>query len=114
MLLLSCNRLSRGFDKGPLFDDVSFELHGGERVGLVWPNGAGRTTLLRLLAGQDRPDEGEVRLHAGSRVALLKQQPDFAAERTLFDEAKSALDELVAAHDDMVRTAERLSHTTDE
>src|SRR5262245_52953385 len=114
MLLLSCSDLSRGFDKGPLFEGVSFELHGGERVGLVGPNGAGKTTLLRLLCGDDRPDEGEVRLHAGSRVALLKQRPDFDPARTLFDEAKSALDELVAAHDDMVRTAERLAQTTDE
>lgn len=114
MLLLSCSGLSRGFDKGPLFDDVSFELHAGERVGLVGPNGAGKTTLLRLLVGLDRPDQGNVRLHAGSRVALLRQQPDFAEGRSLFDEAKSALDELLAAHDDMVRTAEKLAQATEE
>src|SRR3989442_100362 len=83
--------------------------YGGERVGLVGPNGAGKTTLLRLLAGLDRPDEGEVRFHAGSHAALLKQQPDFAPGRTLFAEAKSALDELLSAHDDMVHTAERLA-----
>src|SRR5215813_13146661 len=104
MLLLSCSRLSRGFDKGPLFDEVSFELHGGERVGLVGPNGAGKTTLLRLLAGLDRPDDGEVKLHAGARAALLKQKPEFPPDHTLFNEARSALDELLAAHDDMVKT----------
>src|SRR5215475_11417265 len=104
MLLLSCSGLTRGFDEGPLFADVGFELQAGERVGLVGPNGAGKTTLLRLLAGLDRPDDGSVRLHAGARVALLRQQPEFAPGPTLFEEAKSALDELVAAHDDMVRT----------
>jgi ATP-binding cassette subfamily F protein 3 len=114
MLLLSCQRLTRGFDEGPLFLDVGFELQAGERVGLVGPNGAGKTTLLRILAGLDRPDDGEVRLHAGARAALLRQQPDFAPGRTLFQEARSALDELVAAHDDMVRTAEALAHATDE
>jgi ATP-binding cassette subfamily F protein 3 len=114
MLLLSCTQLSRGFDAGPLFENVGFELHAGERVGLVGPNGAGKTTLLRLLAGLDRPDDGEVRLHAGARVALLRQQPDFAPDRTLFAEAKSALDELLAAHDDMIRTAEALAKSTDE
>jgi ATP-binding cassette subfamily F protein 3 len=114
MLLLSCSRLSRGFDEGPLFADVGFELHSGERVGLVGPNGAGKTTLLRLLAGLDRPDDGEVRLHAGARAALLRQQPDLTPGRTLFDEARSALDELLAAHDDMVRTAEALAGATDE
>src|SRR6516164_2847951 len=114
MLLLSCSRLSRGFDDGPLFEDIAFELQGGERVGLVGPNGAGKTTLLRILAGLDRPDDGEVRLHAGARASLLRQQPHFESNRMLFTEARSALDELLAAHDDMIRTAEALAKATDE
>lgn len=109
MLLMSCSGLARGFDKGPLFRSVGFELYAGERVGLVGPNGVGKTTLMKVLAGLDRPDEGDVRLHAGARVTLLRQQPDFAPDRTLFSEARSALDELLAAHDDMIRTAEALS-----
>src|SRR5918997_1443118 len=104
-LLLSCAGLSRGFDEGPLFEDLGFELYSGERVGLVGPNGVGKTTLLRLLAGFDRPDDGEVRLHAGARVALLRQQPEFAPGRTLFEEARSALDELVAATEEASRKA---------
>jgi ATP-binding cassette subfamily F protein 3 len=114
MLLLSCSHLARGFDEGPLFTDIGFELQSGERVGLVGPNGVGKTTLLRLLAGQDRPDDGNVRLHAGARAALLHQQPTFAPGRTLFEEARTALDELVAAHEDMMRTAEALARATDE
>src|SRR5437764_7354457 len=114
MLLLSCQRLSRGFDEGPLFENVGFELFAGERVGLVGPNGVGKTTLMKLLAGLDRPDDGEVRLHAGARVALLRQQPEFDPGRTLFSEARSALDELLAAHDDLIHTAEKLAHATEE
>jgi ATP-binding cassette, subfamily F, member 3 len=114
MLLMSCSNLARGFDEGPLFEHIGFELRSGERVGLVGPNGAGKTTLLRILAGQDQPDEGTVRLHAGARSALLQQQPTFQMGRTLFDEASSALEELVAAHDDMVCTAEALARSTDE
>src|SRR5437660_6506541 len=114
MLLLSCSGLSRAFDADPLFNEIGFELQSGDRVGLVGPNGVGKTTLLRLLAGLDRPDDGDVRLHAGARVALLQQQPVFEPGRTLFDEARSALDELVAAHDEMVHTAEALARTTAE
>lgn len=114
MLLLSCSNLTRGFDEGPLFEGLGFELMAGQRVGLVGPNGVGKTTLLRLLAGLDRPDDGTVRYHAGARVALLRQTPEFAADRLLFDEARSALDELLAAHDDMVQTAEKLAQSTDE
>src|SRR5882672_5854693 len=109
MLLFSCSDLSRGFDAEPLFEELGFELFAGERVGLVGPNGVGKTTLLRILAGQDKPDTGEVRLHAGARIALLRQQPDFAPGRTLFDEARTALQELVSAHDDLVHTAEALA-----
>jgi ATP-binding cassette subfamily F protein 3 len=114
MLLLSCSGLSRGFDAGPLFEEVSFELCHGERVGLVAPNGAGKTTLLRILAGQDAADTGEVRLHAGARAALLQQTEEFPANRSLFDEARTALNELIAAQDDLVHTAEKLAATTDE
>src|SRR5947209_15648594 len=114
MLLLSCSDLSRGFDEGPLFTGVGFEIFAGDRIGLVGPNGIGKTTLLRLLPGFDRPDDGDVRLHAGARVGLLKQQAEWEAGRSLFAEAKSALDEFLAAHDDMVRTAEALARSTDE
>ena len=114
MLLLSCKDLSRGFDREPLFDGLDFELFAGERVGLVGPNGAGKTTLMRLLGGADKPDTGEVRRHAGARVALLQQVADFPPERTLYDEAKSALAELVAAQDEMIRVAEALAVAADD
>jgi ATP-binding cassette subfamily F protein 3 len=114
MLLLSCTQLSRGFDAGPLFEGLAFELFAGQRVALVGPNGVGKTTLLRILAGLDKPDTGETRCHAGARVALLEQQPQFAAGRPLFEEARAALEALIAAHDDMVRTADALAHATDE
>jgi ATP-binding cassette subfamily F protein 3 len=114
MLLMSCTDLTRGYDRGPLFEGVSFELFHGERVGLVGPNGTGKTTLMRILAGKDTPDAGDVKLHAGAHCELLEQHPDFAAGRTLFEEAKSAFDELLKAQDEMVHTADALAHATDE
>jgi ATP-binding cassette subfamily F protein 3 len=114
MLLLTCSNLARGFDQGPLFDRIGFELQAEERVGLVGPNGVGKTTLLRLLAGVDQADDGEVRLHAGARIALLEQQPVFRPDRSLFDEAATGLEALVAAHHEMVETAEALARADDE
>jgi ATP-binding cassette subfamily F protein 3 len=114
MLLLSCSELSRGFDADPLFEGVGFELFAGGRVGLVGPNGAGKTTLLRILAGLAAPDTGDVRRHAGARVALLRQRPELMTGRSLLDEARTALGELLSAHEDMVRTADALAHATDE
>ncbi|MBX9680540.1 MAG: ABC-F family ATP-binding cassette domain-containing protein [Gemmataceae bacterium] len=114
MLLLSCSDLSRGFDAEPLFDNLGFELFNGQRVGLVGPNGVGKTTLMKILAGLDRPDTGDVRLHAGARVALLRQTPEIAEGRSLFEEAKSALNEFLAAQDELVRVAEALSNASEE
>jgi ATP-binding cassette subfamily F protein 3 len=114
MLLLSCSQLSRGFDAEPLFEEIGFELNAGQRVGLVGPNGVGKTTLMRILAGLDKPDTGEVRLHAGARVALLRQTPEFEQGRTLITEARTALDALFAAQDELVKTADALAHATDD
>ncbi|MDB5311772.1 MAG: putative transporter ATP-binding protein [Gemmataceae bacterium] len=114
MLLLSCTNLSRGYDATPLFEDVTFEIHAGERVGFVGPNGAGKTTLLRILAGQDEPDSGKVSLHAGARLGILQQDAAFPPGRTLFQEAKSAFDELLATQVEFERVAEELAACTDE
>ncbi len=114
MLLLSCTNVSRGYDATPLFEDVSFEIHAGERVGFVGPNGAGKTTLLKILAGLDEPDSGKVTLHAGARLGTLVQLAEFPAGRTLFDEAKSAFDELIATQKEFEQTAEDLAVCTDE
>ena len=114
MLLLSCSNLSRGYDATPLFEDVAFEIHAGKRIGFVGPNGAGKSTLMRILAGQDEPDSGKFSLHAGARLGMLQQDATFAPGRTLFEEAKSAFDELLATQKDFERTAEELASCSDE
>ncbi|MFO0935208.1 MAG: ABC-F family ATP-binding cassette domain-containing protein [Gemmataceae bacterium] len=114
MLLLSVNNVSRGYDATPLFEEVSFELHAGDRVGLVGPNGAGKTTLLKVIAGHEYSDTGDVKLHAGARLGELQQLAEFAPGRTVIEEARSAFDELLAVQREFEAVAERLSVATDE
>src|SRR5205814_7103174 len=114
MLLLSCSNVSRGYGATPLFEGVAFELHAGDRVGFVGPNGAGKTTLLKVLAGEEYADTGEGKLHAGARLGVLRQVAEFPPGRTLFAEAKSAFDELLAAQHELIEVADRLAQPYDE
>ena len=114
MLILSCQGLSRGFDRDPLFEAIGFELHAGERVGLVGPNGCGKSTLMKILAGVDNPDTGSVKLHAGARLGFLTQEHDIVPGRTLIEEAREALKPLYQAQEEMVLAAEALAHATGE
>jgi ATP-binding cassette subfamily F protein 3 len=114
MLLLSCSGLSRGYSATPLFEGVEFELHAGERLGLVGPNGAGKTTLLRVLAGLDQPDSGRVQHHAGVRVGLLEQQAHFPPQWSVYQVAQSGLNEMIAAQQQFEQVAHELANCRDE
>ena len=85
--------LTKAYDGAPLFDGLSFTLDGGARAGLVGVNGVGKTTLLRLLAGLERPDRGAVTLGAGDRVGYL-QQDVLDPRRTIDDLLTAALGEV--------------------
>src|SRR3954447_2367193 len=71
--MLKATDLTKAHDGAPLFDGLSFVLDDGARAGLVGVNGVGKTTLLRLLAGHDRPDRGAVGAGAGDRIGYLPQ-----------------------------------------
>ena len=72
--MLQASDLTKAHDGAALFDGLSFVLGDGERAGLVGPNGVGKSTLLALLAGVDRPDRGAVATGAGERIGWLPQE----------------------------------------
>ena len=76
-ILLSCQNLSKSFGARPLFENLSFGLFEGERTGLIGPNGTGKSTLLKILAGVEKPDSGILSLRKGLRVGYLPQQDRF-------------------------------------
>jgi len=80
MTVLQVLHLSKSYTDRCLLQDLTFSLGAGERVGLVGNNGCGKTTLLRMLAGQEVPDGGEIRLTGHLRVGYLAQLPDPRAE----------------------------------
>jgi ATP-binding cassette subfamily F protein 3 len=73
---------------------VSFEVRAGDRIGLIGRNGEGKTSLLRILAGQDTADDGRVMPQRGTRIGYLRQEIDPGSERTVLEETASALSDL--------------------
>ena len=78
-------RLSLG--GAPLFEDVDVTLAKGDRAALVGANGVGKSTIMRILAGDQEADDGGRTLTTGSRIAVVPQEPSFAGFATLLDYA---------------------------
>jgi len=86
--MLTAHHISKSFGVETILDQVTFSINAGERVGLVGPNGCGKTTLLRILAGLDEPDGGAVQLTPSDvRIGYLAQgiapRPDETLEEFL-------------------------------
>ena len=113
MILLAVDTVTKHFGPEPVLAGVSFEVRPQERIGLVGPNGAGKTTLLKILSGLESPDTGTVELHRTARMAYLEQQPQLLPGRTLWQEAQSGLDHLLAIAAESQRVAEALAAAID-
>ncbi len=85
MALLTLTRAHLAYGHVPLLDGADFSLEAGERVGLIGRNGSGKSSLLKILAGLERPDDGSLQLQQGVRVVYVPQEPDFDAAKTVFD-----------------------------
>ncbi|MEO1077376.1 MAG: ATP-binding cassette domain-containing protein, partial [Bacteroidota bacterium] len=93
MPVLTLHDVSLSLGGPRLLDSTGLVLDDGERVCLVGRNGTGKSTLLRMIAGQVAPDEGEVRLRSGARVAYLTQAAPEAPGQTVFDVIAEGLPE---------------------
>ena len=85
MNILSLENVSKNFGFKPLFENASIGLEEGERVGIIGANGTGKTTLLRLVAGQEQPDTGRVVVSTGRTIGYLPQNPPFDPDQTVLD-----------------------------
>ena len=90
MSVLSVQAVAKRFGERLVFSDVSFRLAHGDRVGLVGPNGVGKTTLLRVAAGFESADAGNVALARGTRVGFMEQEVLTHATGTVEEHARGA------------------------
>ena len=99
MALISLLNAQLAFGHVPLLDHADFALEGSQRVGLIGRNGAGKSSLLRILGALERADDGELQLQQGLRVAYVAQEPVLAEDATVFDAVAEALAPLRALID---------------
>ncbi|MBV7506941.1 ABC-F type ribosomal protection protein [Bacillus sp. sid0103] len=94
MIICSVNHIAKSFGGNSIFEDLSFEVQEGSRIGLVGRNGGGKTTLLKLLANQETVDEGVIHWKKGLKIGYLAQIPDFK-ELTSKEVLKTAFEQLI-------------------
>ena len=68
MNLLNIEHVTKIFGEKRIFDDVSYGIHAGDKIGIIGINGTGKTTLLKIIAGLEEPDEGQVICQNGLRI----------------------------------------------
>jgi ATP-binding cassette subfamily F protein uup len=100
MALITLADAQLAFGHVPLLNHADFSLESGERVGLIGRNGTGKSSLLRILAGQERPDDGELQRQQGLHTAFVAQEPLLAEDATVFDSVQSGLADVIALVDD--------------
>ena len=83
MNIINIEHISKIFGEKTIFQDASFGIHAGDKIGIVGINGTGKTTLLRMIAGLEEPDEGQIVRQNNLKIAYLPQNPEFPAGATI-------------------------------
>ena len=108
---LQVENISKSYGDKVLFRNISFNINEGDKIALIAPNGTGKSSLLKILAGIDSSDRGgEIKFMKDIKVAFLDQTIDFNPQNTLFDEVYSRLGDTY----DVIRTYEQAITSGDE
>ncbi|MEM5540694.1 ABC-F family ATP-binding cassette domain-containing protein [Olleya sp. AS48] len=115
--MLNIHNLSISFQGEYLFEDITFKLGNGDRVGLIGKNGAGKSTMLKILSKELEPDSGQIAADKTLKIGFLKQDIDFVLGRTVLEESYQAFTEIkeIEAKIEHINTqlAERTDYESD-
>ena len=108
MALITLLDAQLAFGHVALLDHAGFSLEAGERVGLIGRNGAGKSSLLKILGGLAKPDDGSLQVQQGVRIAFVAQEPSLDPAATIFQAASEGLRHVIAIRDQYLSGAEGL------
>ena len=109
MIVVNLDKIEHSYGTNTVLSAVSWELHAGQKVGMVGPNGAGKSTLLRIISGEIRPDAGFVYRHKEARVGYLAQEPALDPAHTVWQEVLSGAADLVRVEAELRRLEGRMA-----
>jgi ATP-binding cassette subfamily F protein uup len=95
MALITLLDAQLAFGHVPLLDHADFSLETQERVGLIGRNGAGKSSMLKILGGMERPDDGTLQVQGGTRIAYVAQEPILDADATVFLAVRAGLERVI-------------------
>ncbi len=109
MSLVTTHNLGKSFDPVDIFAGLSLSIPHGARIALVGPNGIGKTTLLRIIGGEESPSQGEVYYARGLTMGYLPQESVLESDRTLWEECLDPFEELRTLEVELAQLAETMS-----
>ena len=111
--MLNIHNLSISFQGENLFQDITFKLNAGDRVGLIGKNGAGKSTMLKILANELEADTGQIASDKELKIGFLKQDIDFQYGKTVLEETYEAFYEIKAIEQKLSKINKQLAERTD-
>lgn len=115
MFIMQIDQLKKSYGERQLFNEVSFSIHEGDKIGLIGVNGTGKTSLLKALAGIEPADAGQVVIPKGVKVSYLSQNPEYRAEQTILETIFDGSSPLLSLIRDYEASLEKLEQNpTDE
>ncbi|MEY8870404.1 ABC-F family ATP-binding cassette domain-containing protein [Meridianimaribacter flavus] len=111
--MLNIHNLSISFQGEYLFEEITFKLGSGDRVGLIGKNGAGKSTMLKILSGEMEADSGQMAADKNLSIGFLKQDIDFVFGRTILEESYQAFEEIKSLEAKMEDINTQLAERTD-
>lgn len=114
MSIITVSNLTKSFGHRDIFAGLSFGIEKGARLGIVGPNGVGKTSLLRILAGEDEASSGSLHRARGIRLGYLPQEADFQMSGSLWDVCETVFADIIQQQEELTRLEHKMANNDPE